>query len=223
MEKPILFNTEMVQAILKGRKTVTRRIVKPKSKNAAGFTITYDYNNNFTDVYDHDGNERMFDNPQSRYRVGDILYVKETWQISNPLGDILNGEATAEYIYKAGYSKGKRIPISALQEKNLGVWKPSIHMPKEAARIFLIVTNVRVEKLQDITDEEALREGIQKLDSSLYGVNENTDITKQCLYPKAAFSHLWDRTIKKDDLDSYSFKANPWVWVIEFKVKEIKS
>lgn len=224
--KPILFNTQMVQAILQGRKTCTRRIVKPKSKNACGFTITYDCNNKFKDVYDHDANEGMFDSPQSRYHVGDILYVRETWQLTNPVGDYALGNRTAEYKYKAGYGIGIRTSIT--NDKALGKWKPSIHMPKEAARIFLKVTDVRVEKLQDITDEGAKKEGADYKQKYYYPFASKRKYRKhkECLYPepfegdyRTTFAQIWDDTLDIHSLESwkYMFKSNPWVWVIEFE------
>lgn len=80
---PILFNTEMVRAILDGRKTVTRRCVKAQSKKACGFYVTFRKSDNaFMGVYDYDDNERQFDNPQTKqYQPGDILYVRETWRV----------------------------------------------------------------------------------------------------------------------------------------------
>jgi hypothetical protein len=126
--------------------------------------------------------------------LGDILYVRETWGISNPLGDFARNNRTAEYVYKAGYSKGERIPMAREQEKNLGVWKPSIHMPKVAARIFLKVTSARVERLQDITEEGIRAEGI----------------TEE--WPPHAmdkFQELWDSTTKE-----YKWRLNPWVWLL---------
>lgn len=222
MEKPILFNTEMVQAILEGRKTVTRRIVKPKSRNAAGFTVTYDYNNNFTDVYDHDANERMFDSPQSRYRVGDILYVRETWTTIDNLKNYADVEMDEDikYLYKCDDNGKEHVFI------DIGVkrWKPSIHMPKEAARIFLEVTNIRVERLQEITEDEAIKEGIRQYTKDgevfKYAANEEQyEWSKMPRNPIEAFKKLWDSCYDWPKCWTY----NPWVWVIEFKVKEVKN
>ena len=208
--KPILFNTAMVQAILDGRKTTTRRIIKPHYKaDEYGFQIctnVVDESDWYVEKTNEDGggfeNTRYINPP---YKVGDILYVRETWMISNPMGDTLKGEGTAEYVYKAGYAKGKRVHIIASQEKNLGVWKPSIHMPKEAARIFLKVTDVRVERLQDISEVEALKEGAQS------GM-----INGPCS-ARFDFQEIWNSTVNKKDIDKYGWNANPWVWVIEFE------
>ena len=191
--KPILFNTAMVNAILDGRKTTTRRVIK-------------DVDNNYTYLgSDKQKSNVLFSRNTTGlslkikipYKARDTLYVRETWQISNPMGDFARDNMTAEYVYKAGYSKGERIPIDREQEKNLGVWKPSIHMPKVAARIFLKVIGVRVERLQDITEQGIKAEGI----------------TEE--WPPHAmdkFQELWDSTTKE-----YRWETNPWVWVIEFE------
>ena len=187
--KPILFNTEMVQAILDSRKTTTRRIIK--------------VNNSLEFMGFKEGKALLgkgcciHETIKAPYMPGDILYVRETWGISNPMGDFARNNMTAEYVYKAGYAKGKRIPITREQEKNLGVWKPSIHMPKVAARIFLKVIGVRVERLQDITEQGIKAEGV----------------TEE--WPPHAmdkFRKLWDSTTKE-----YRWETNPWVWVIEFE------
>ncbi|MDB2140089.1 hypothetical protein [Clostridium butyricum] len=187
--KPILFNTEMVQAILDSRKTTTRRIIK--------------VNNSLEFMGFKEGKALLgkgcciHETIKAPYMPGDILYVRETWGISNSLGDFARNNRTAEYVYKAGYSKGERIPMVREQEKNLGVWKPSIHMPKDVARIFLKVTSARVERLQDITEDGIRAEGI----------------TEE--WPPHAmdkFRKLWDSTTKE-----YRWETNPWVWVIEFE------
>lgn len=187
--KPILFNTEMVQAILDSRKTTTRRIIK--------------VNNSLEFMGFKEGKALLgkgcciHETIKAPYMPGDILYVRETWGISNSLGDFARNNRTAEYVYKAGYSKGERIPMVREQEKNLGVWKPSIHMPKDVARIFLKVTSARVERLQDITEDGIRAEGI----------------TEE--WPPHAmdkFRKLWDSTTKE-----YRWETNPWMWVIEFE------
>lgn len=199
--KPILFNTAMVQAILDGRKTTTRRIIKVNTDlDFIGCSSTggdFDAAAFGKGCYEKILDAKIIERVKAPYMPGDILYVRETWGISNPLGDFARNNRTAEYVYKAGYSKGERIPMAREQEKNLGVWKPSIHMPKVAARIFLKVTSVRVERLQDITEEGIRAEGI----------------TEE--WPPHAmdkFQELWDSTTKE-----YKWRLNPWVWVIEFE------
>ena len=197
----ILFNTEMVRAILEGRKTVTRRCVKPKSKNACGFfVITRKSDGAFMGVYDYDENEMMFESPQTQPAyVGDILYVRETWCDDR---QFTHDDTPGRYFYKASES-----------DDFTSKWHPSIHMPKEAARIWLKVKDVRVERLQEITEEHAQKEGCQGTfvgDGSCMG--SGWDVS-----PVDEFSKLWDSTIKKSELNRYGWDANPWVWVIEFE------
>ena len=184
--KPILFNTEMVRAILDGRKTCTRRIVKPQPTAHYGAQCI-----------------------KPPYQPGDILYVRETWErfeCWNCEGDE-RGNCPKE-------------PKKSVLDKTCGCymyratdeisgdakWHPSIHMPKEAARIWLKVTGVRVELLQEITSEQICREGIEvEYPHALNGEEK-----------RYAFSTLWNSTIKKSDIDTYGWDASPWVWVIEF-------
>ncbi len=201
---PILFNTEMVRAILDGRKTVTRWVVKPKSKNACGFYVTFRKSDNaFMGVYDYDENEMQFDNSQTPpCQPGDILYVRETYKRNM---DGYSGIDFGGYIYKADCSSGFKDLYNP--------WHPSIHMPKEAARIWLRVTDVRVERLQEIKLLEILREGVRVLQKvKEYGYERSEDDIG-----KAEYKRLWDSTLKKSDLDRYGWNANPWVWVIEFE------
>ena len=192
---PILFNTEMVRAILDGRKTCTRRLVKTRRKDACGFYVTRKTDDSFAGIYEYDENESMFDNPlEPPYQPGDILYVRETWKKA------LNG-----YYYYESWQKNDIADITK--------WKPSIHMPKEAARIWLKVTDVRVERLQEMDWREALDEGVntqfpRDKETGEYIFDEN---------PIDDFIDLWNSTIKKSDLDRYGWNANPWVWVIEFE------
>ena len=201
--KPILFNTEMVQAILDGRKTCTRRIVKGAIPDDAmwGYTM-------FTPkgciscrgVYADGYGEGFYKLP---YQPGDILYVRETWC----KGSWMNEKE--RYYYKADDNDFHC------------VWHPSIHMPKEAARIWLKVTDVRAERLQDITEDGVLKEGVQgvRCDHVAIGEHGCTDClnTGWLEPPIIDFMQTWDSTIKKSDLDRYGWDANPWVWVIEFE------
>lgn len=192
--KPILFNTEMVQAILDGRKTCTRRIVKGAIPDDAmwGYTM-------FTPkgciscrgVYADGYGEGFYKLP---YQPGDILYVRETWC----KGSWMNEKE--RYYYKADDNDFHC------------VWHPSIHMPKEAARIWLKVTDVRVERLQDITDDGAKAEGANWKNGKNVGWEEKMKRTAV-----ERFAEIWDSTIKKSDLDRYGWAANPWVWVIEYE------
>ena len=187
--KPILFNTEMVQAILDGRKTCTRRVVKTRRKDAYGFYVAKGPDGSFTGVYEYDEDERMFENQLiPPYKPGDILYVRETWG---------EGYAEGTYIYKAD---DKLAELPTFKKTSKILYHPSIHMPKEAARIWLKVTDVRVERLQDMTDDDAKAEGCFDYTSTALG-----------------FPDVWDSTIKKSDLDRYGWYANPWVFVYKFQ------
>lgn len=212
--KPILFSTEMVRAILDGRKNCTRRLVKTRRKDACGFYVTRKKDGSFAGIYEYDENEIMFDNPlEPPYQPGDILYVRETWQYLYELdGNEQIIEGTGKYYYAATDT----IPFDTYVDAS-GVthehvpWHPSIHMPKEAARIWLKVTNVRVERLQEITPQGAWKEGARC--SCLHPVPD-------CAGNKTAFVNIWNSTIRKSDIDRYGWDANPWVWVIEFECEK---
>ena len=138
---------------------------------------------------------------------GDILYVRETWNhyVHDVVGGSQKGYHEEGYFYKASPEMKSSLP--SFVEYHWGEkWKPSIHMPKEAARIFLKVKDVRVERLQDITDEGAYREGAG-----------DKDVIYQTGARVLEFARLWDSTIKKSDIEKYGWSANPWVWVIEFE------
>lgn len=203
--KPILFNTKMVRAILDGRKDVTRRIVKGFIPDDAvwGYTAFtpkgyISCRGTFADGY----GEKFFKLP---CESGDILYVRETWM-----------DYAGLTMYKADCD------IYRLDSLNFAgfVWHPSIHMPKGAARIWLKVTDVRVERLHDITPKGAESEGVGNLfyDDIGYGEkNYGTEVDPEYGIAKEQFAWLWESTIKKSDLDRYGWDANPYVWVIEFE------
>ncbi|MBS6465496.1 MAG: hypothetical protein KH381_01965 [Clostridium sp.] len=201
--KPILFNTEMVRAILDGRKSCTRRIVK----HDVEAILNSPYHKEHPEVEDEQIISKLCIPP---YQPGDILYVRETWQYLYELdGNEQIIEGTGKYYYAATDT----IPFDTYVDAS-GVthervpWHPSIHMPKEAARIWLKVTNVRVERLQEITPQGAWKEGARC--SCLHPVPD-------CAGNKTAFVNIWNSTIKKSDIDRYGWDANPWVWVIEFE------
>lgn len=188
MIRPILFNTEMVQAILDNRKTATRRVLRHPFEIHPNGWITRPK-----------GNERLcpYEPP---YQPGDILYVRETWT-NDKL--IFGDGVVSAYRYK---TDGEEF-LNANGEYIDVLWHPSIHMPKEAARIFLKVTDIRVERLQEMTASESSKEGIRL--PKEYDTKERAYIL--------GFADLWDSTIKKSDFDLYGWDANPWVWVIEFE------
>lgn len=189
--KPILFNGEMVRAILDGRKICTRRLVK----HNVDAVLNSPYHMEHPETEDVWLIKRLCRAP---YDSGDILYVRETWDWDP------DNEVAKTYYYKAD---GDLRPEGY---KGMG-WLPSIHMPKEAARIWLKVTDVRVERLQDITAEQILKEGIGLTQDMIESVKE---MKEHCDIPFAA---TWNHTLKKSDLDRYGWAANPWVWVIEFE------
>lgn len=172
--KPILFNTEMVRAILDDRKSVTRRVVKPGHLRV----LDSQYHKEHPEVPDKTLLEKLCLPP---YQPGDTLWVRETW----------NGDWCDHYIYKADGGSAKAAGYAAEPK-----WRPSIHMPREAARIFLLVTCIRVERLQDCGNMQAKDEGCVSC---------------------SQFARVWDSTIKPADLHLYGWEANPWVWVIEFE------
>lgn len=177
--KQILFNTEMVRVIMEGRKTVTRRMVKPQPKGAHTVLDCDDYEQTFDMLCGNGGEGGVFldwaETIKAPCWAGDILWVRETWA-KNPFGD--------------GYIYPTEVPGAGQK------WKPSIHMPREAARIFLLVTCIRVERLQDCGNMQAKDEGCVSC---------------------SQFARVWDSTIKPADLHLYGWEANPWVWVIEFE------
>ncbi len=223
---PILFNTEMVRAILDGRKTCTRRVIKPQWEECP--TCKYIHNEYIYDklaknVYCARCGYPMEPERRSPYQPGDILYVRETWQY---LYELDGNEQVIEDTGKYYYAATDTIPFDTYVDEN-GVkhdhapWRPSIHMPKEAARIWLKVTDVRVERLRDIDEDGALREGAQgiRCDHVALGEHGCTDCmnTGWIEPPQVGFMQIWDSTIKKSDIDSYGWDANPWVWVIKFE------
>lgn len=209
--KPILFNTDMVCAILYGRKTVARRIVKPQPRSIYHDGKLYEEDGNyFVLAEDQKGNMGLV---VSQYRPGDILYVRETF-LQYDRDHIIG---SMKYAYKADAT-----PESEMVRKEYGYkWRLSIHMPKEAARIFLWVTDVRVERLQNITAEHVLNEGVDVKFPEPKPGYISLAYTEMRLKPEARkqFADLWDKTIKLADLSTYGWEANPWVWVIAFEWK----
>lgn len=201
--KPILFNTEMVRAILDGRKTCTRRIVRPPyfvdgDENDKRSLITLRTATKNSSLYRQIG---QMPYPDAPYRMCDILYVRETWY-----------KSPSRYMYRADYSNTERFYKDG---KEVSIkWHPSIHMPKEAARIWLKVTDVRVERLQDVTEDGAKAEGAIDNRGFIHSPENEYDSIHTA---REHFAEIWNSTIKKSDLDCYGWDANPWVWVIEFE------
>jgi len=198
--KPILFSKPMIQAILDGRKSQTRRVVKIPD----GYDCTADINPCLVqdNIIPFIGEPNNIKYAYPRYQVGDILYVRETWAIT----------PDSLCLYRGNYRDGtfKDIPSETLIYRADFIndepttpnikWKPNIHMKKEASRIFLKVTDVRVERLQNISDYDAIKEGL--------GAH---------LRPREAFVDLWDSINAKRNTGIYAWKHNPWVWVYSFE------
>lgn len=219
--KPILFNAEMVRAILDGRKSCTRRLVKPQPDEKHTYPLGFVTDSTekkevgcFGFGIGEYGGSIQYAKPQ--YHTDDVLYIRETWT-----------EECGKYYYRADYDSDYLDPCETLSggypascRNHPGCdgcmatstrihWHPSIHMPKEAARIWLRVTDVRVERLQEITAESALTEGADKYIHANGTLNEDQTIT--------SFIGIWNSTIKESDLDRYGWDANSYVWVIEFE------
>lgn len=206
--KPILFNIEMVRAILDGRKTQTRRVVRDKD-----IINSWDCESDGTQIayVDQSTGERHPLTAPCSYRFGDVLWVRETWCKYGELDDwdrLIDG--TEKFYYKADGENPTPFNQFLVQRPGwdeyaeMPIWHPSIHMPKEAARIFLRVTGVRVERLNDMSEEDAIDEGFAESPAG-------TDS------PLERFCAMWDKTIKREDLREYGAHSNPWVWVIEFE------
>lgn len=230
--KSILFNTDMVRAILDGRKTVTRRAIRPQPMGRLAYCMagykhgSWGYPGDTT--YQFWGDEwkvpkGLTSEERNRYwtppcHTDDILYVRETWNrgyiehsdayLCNEAwfeeyherdGSFLDG--ISGYMYRADFDKSEERELHML-------WRPSVQMPKEAARLFLRVTNVRVERLQEMKISDIQAEGVVPI-----SVNGGQWQQLQMDFMKP----VWNRTIKKKDLSRYGWDANPWVWVIEFE------
>ena len=205
----------MVQAILSGQKTTTRRIIKVDSE-----LKFLGYSRDKLALF----GKGCCIHKQIKvpYIPGDILYVRETWLAHS------RGLNTLSFKYKADDTINDKVSFTkerfdkfykfADQEK----WQPSLFMPKEAARIFLKVTNVKVERLNEMIIADCLSEGIRAYtkDNKLYkyAVNEDQYTWRDMPHnPHKAFKDLWNSTVNRKDIEKYGWKANPYVFVIEFE------
>ncbi len=197
-ERPILFQTDMVRAILEGRKTQTRREIKGQP--------TGDESINLKDLYNH--------NPEYFYEIckygkpGDLIWVRETWA---GWEDLTIHKAQTFDTSMWFTTEGRKIPYSDMK------WKPSIHMPKVASRIWLMVEEVRVERLNDIIQKDAIAEGIFPHLCPINGVDvlgyKNYFHGMLPTSPRLSFFSLWESINGKESLDK-----NSWVWVVQFRV-----
>ena len=199
-EKPILFSTEMVRAILGGRKTQTRRVIKPQPLNVVDDDKALAYAmSGSSPLVGRFLSEVIKD---ATYAVGDILLVWETWARRECEGLLREGRCypvscDCRYAYRADYD------TTALFK-----WRPSTHMPRAAARIFLRVTDVRAERLGDISGDDVLAEGVEN------GKSNPTMGVRWQNMQRMAFAELWDSINAKH---GYGWDANPWCWVYEFE------
>nr|BFD58945.1 hypothetical protein CKG001_10520 [Bdellovibrio sp. CKG001] len=215
-ERPILFNAEMVRAILDGRKTQTRRVVKvPQPMPGAGFR-----------VYQSSNGEWFFERGDIQWatfkcpfgKPGDRLWVKETWGWFTPNWDGIEWvpdrpfKEVREKKFGQGYVDGNLIWAAdgsfawadedSMEERS--AWKPSIHMPRWASRITLEIKSVRIERLQDISNDDAKSEGFDSLGAD--------DFPHASWSPRQVFGKTWVSLYGEE-----SWQQNPWVWVIEFE------
>lgn len=218
-EKPVLFSAEMVRAILEGRKTQTRRVIRDIDKWDRA------YLNDSRRVGKPVGEVEFFYYPscgggkiEPPYgRSGDSLWVRETWGTEIQYGGVRPSRLPSDIkIFYRTDGEGQR---------GLDRWRPSIFMPRWASRITLMVTNVRVERVQDISEDDAIAEGIQRFDygpdsykpeyrTICFGTQELA-LGAMHTTAKGAFSRLWDSINSKS---GYSWASNPWVWVVEFEI-----
>lgn len=240
--KPILFNTEMVRAILDGRKSCTRRINKDANDYVVPDMDFYDSDKRTYAVHNY-ANKEHTDKLSIAERTcpicqGDILYVRETWRVG--ACDIFNQMIAFDYkdgtcgelnyihdqeLFERLVNQSREDSRKAKCDYN-GVdfvwekgkspcrWHPSIHMPKEAARIWLKVTDVRIERLQDVTEDGAKAEGVIDNRGFIHSPENEYDRIHTA---REHFIKIWNSTIKKSYLNRYGWDANPWVWVIEFE------
>lgn len=205
-ERPILFSGAMVRAILAGRKTQTRRAVKPQPTHFLGGPgITDDRGNPFprSPAIEDGDYSRVITCPYGQ--PGDRLWVRETWCPIYPQDPHYNGGHPIGIDYKASHSRESH-QWRVMDDLGTRRWKPSIHMPRWASRIALEITGVRVERLQDISPDDSIAEGAWKIeDRELARGHEAV----------AAYRQLWEQIN-----GAGSWDANPWVWVIEFKRAE---
>lgn len=214
--KPILFNTEMVKAILDGRKTQTRRVFSKTQIKYFDYAQKLGEMNSLDDLHKNDFSYIL---QFSKYQVDDLLYVKETFCIgayANDGGCETNGYSSETYISQCSFDNNiiyyadaiDECDFSDLEKDELPIWKPSVHLKQKDARIFLKVTNVRVERLQDITaiNMDSDMGTISPIISKLIAIDDYIELQNK-------YKKYWNSTAK----DGYKWEDNPYVFVYEFK------
>lgn len=225
-EKSIRLTTEEVKAVLDGRKTQKRIVIKGLGNSWHVSQLLGDWGLSkppeikdgvlYWELQTEVDDSRVF-KANLPYKPGDILWVRETWKYyEKAVGYAENFHVEKFLAYKADQDNNN---IQKSSEWFEGNWRASIHMPREAARLFLRVTNVRVERLQDITDSDGWNEGFER-DMPFCDINECDSCLDECS-SRSKFRTVWNSTIKKKDLDKYGWNANPWCWVIEFERVEL--
>ena len=224
--KPMIFSGPMVKAILDGDKTMTRRVIKPQPKSKLTYVYAAGhkrYIGKWTYPSRYEIEQDGIWTPPEGFTAADrdalwtppchgddILWARESWAKIN-----------GSFVYRADDNA-----VAFFKRAGIAVkWRPSIHMPKEAARIFLRVTKVSVKRVQDISDSDAIDEGMLsyhgwETPEYLAAVEKTKrDGTEPPLgfTPRERFAHIWDSLRKPADLKQYGWDANPWVWVISFE------
>ena len=219
--KPAFFNGEMVKAILDGRKTQTRRVVKPQPEIKNEETGVYVLMDDGSFEMKIDGSSCTTDYPvYPKYFRGDILYIPECQSIERQYMIFPEDKETVRVVYKADGGV-RHIPVSKKEWDRLAKYDdlaPKFLSPywttKETARLFLRITDVRVERLQEISDVDTAKEGI-RADVMICSL-EDPDYIEN-IGGREEFAALWDSTVKKADIAKYGWDANPWVFVYSFE------
>lgn len=214
--KPVIFNRELSEKIREGNKTQTRRVIKPQPEfknNETGIPEIFDDHQTFE--FKIDGYKNIYDYPvKAKYAIGDILYLQEAWKVErtwpSAYGFNVRFRDGKSSIYPCLFETFERYVKFSKYEDKSG-WQSPYFMPREVARTFVRITNIKVERLRDITSEDCIKEGVNIEDLSAFG-----PITRETY--THAFADLWNKTLSANTYSSCSWDANPWVFVYEFKL-----
>lgn len=214
-ERPIIFSTEMVRAILDGRKTQTRRVIKNMPQQPVDAYFDAYNKSEFWNWWTKD-NKCCLPQLKCPYgKVGDLLWVRETFSYSFESNKLLyksdsDTDGTVPYLLDGAGGFGGGVGNARVKK-----WKPSIHMPRKASRITLRITNIRVEQVQEITEADAQEEGVEFHGGYWLGGIHKVKGTLKCWpSPIDAYKAIWDSI---NDKRGDGWGKNPWVWVIEFE------
>jgi len=216
-ERPILFSAPMVRAILDGRKTQTRRVVKPQPTGTSDRPrdrVHY----GIPDGYEHDG-ETFYAWQASGWSAkspygspGDRMWARETWAVDAPLDEVRR--ECEDVMGPSGWGHGPYFRADLVHENSGLTWRPSIFMPRWASRITLEVVNVRVERVQEISEHDAVAEGLSNDEKTKLLWLPCAEKGKAHISPVLAYRDLWNSINTKR---GHGWDTKPWVWVIEFK------